>query len=592
MTNLALLREVVPVRSPLSISDDDVGRALKAIRESGAADAVARWREEDRAAKDAHAGGRPVTFSDEALLSALFLAALHDRPPLAMEFTDILFNKVSAAGRILLGVPEPEAGTRAKDARYRNLRTRFHGVVETVDSYPGPRNRRLSPEEAQSMTDEVDGWIVELKEERLLELVNKIILAGFDRMNRELWRKWKGSTVVDATFVRAWAKPPKRNGPAIAITSTEPEAWYYVRNDDDEEHGTIHPPNKGKKQLREKPKYGFEASLILQVTDNPAAPKEFPPLVVAMAPLHRPGEGPAERAIDALRNMDARGAPKDLLCGDRLYSNSVPEKFQLPARALGYGLLFDYKKNQLGRQHSYAGAPMIEGHFYCPAIPEPMVNAELDRRDGRISVEISLDRHAAREQFRLRNKEQPDSTGHERLVCPAAGPNPTAKCPLKGRSMTSSTASTAVHPGKELRHNPPQICRQQSVVFPPEEGAKLRQTLPYRSDEWQDRYSVVRNTIEGINSHAKDEAFAGLGLAGRRRIRGRAAQTILAAFQILGSNLRLVRGFIEQLERLEEGRPPRVRPSRRKSASITKWDPRKTKAAGVNGRDPPPLISV
>jgi len=140
-----------------------------------------------------------------------------------------------------------------------------------------------------------------------------------------------------------------------------------------------------------------------------------------MAPLHKPTERAAERAAKTLAHIDQPGKPHGLVCGDRLYSNSVPERFQLPIAAIGYGTLFDYKSSQLGKQGSYAGAPMIKGHYCCPAMLEPMVNAEIDEREKRIPVDLSLDRHTERKAYRLQSKGRPQPDGSQRLICPAVG---------------------------------------------------------------------------------------------------------------------------------------------------------------------------
>lgn len=45
--------------------------------------------------------------------------------------------------------------------------------------------------------------------------------------------------------------------------------------------------------------------------------------------------------------------------------------FQLPAHALGYWLVFDYRQDQLGLQAGTAGAQLIEGTWYCPHSRKP-----------------------------------------------------------------------------------------------------------------------------------------------------------------------------------------------------------------------------
>jgi hypothetical protein len=69
-------------------------------------------------------------------------------------------------------------------------------------------------------------------------------------------------------------------------------------------------------------------------------------------------------------------------------------------------------------------------------------------------------------------------------------------------------------------------------------GAKLAQNTQYGSREWQTLYSADRATIEGGNAYMKDESKEQLEAAGRRRIRGIAAQTLLIGFLVVSANLR------------------------------------------------------
>ena len=96
--------------------------------------------------------------------------------------------------------------------------------------------------------------------------------------------------------------------------------------------------------------WAHEANLVVSGTDDPSNPAAMPTLVVAMAPLCKPGTRIGQNAMVALANLATRGHPAHLLAGDRAYTQCRPDDFQLPARALGYDLVFDYKIDQLGLQ--------------------------------------------------------------------------------------------------------------------------------------------------------------------------------------------------------------------------------------------------
>jgi hypothetical protein len=88
-----------------------------------------------------------------------------------------------------------------------------------------------------------------------------------------------------------------------------------------------------------------------------------------MAALQMPGVKPGVQAIRALQSVRDRGHPAHFLAGDRAYSIGKADDFQLPARALGYELVVDYKSDQLGVKAEFAGMLQIEGAWYCPSIP-------------------------------------------------------------------------------------------------------------------------------------------------------------------------------------------------------------------------------
>ena len=119
-----------------------------------------------------------------------------------------------------------------------------------------------------------------------------------------------------------------------------------------------------------------------------------------------------------------------------------------------------------------------------------------------------------------------------------------------------------ISPSCATEENPPACCRQQSVTIPPEDGAKLAQELHYGSPKHRDAYARLRNSNEGMNGFVKDTAYEGLGEPGRRRVRGMAAQTVLAAFMLAAANIRTYQIALAQAE--AEG-TVRRRPRRKKT---------------------------
>ncbi len=201
--------------------------------------------------------------------------------------------------------------------------------------------------------------------------------------------------------------------------------------------------------------------------------------------------------------MAARGHKTGPLGFDRAYTQALPERFHLPARALGYQPVMDYRADQLGIQANTGGAILAEGTWYCPALPGPLITATIRLREHAITRGLYDQQITARRPYQLKRKRGPDAHGYQRLSCPAAGHHPGLICPLRPASLTPRDGRAKVlQPPPE----PPQICTQTAITIAPDTGARYRQGLPYASPAWHNTYAALRNTIEGLNGYVKDPA--------------------------------------------------------------------------------------
>ena len=312
-------------------------------------------------------------------------------------------------------------------------------------------------------------------------------------------------------------------------------------------------------------------------SDDPSKPAAMPTVVLGMAPLRKPGTRIGQSAVLALADIARRGYPAHLLAGDRAYTQCKAEDFQLPARSLGYQLVLDYKIDQLGLQGTYKGMILVDGYFYCPAMPETLVNATKDVRDGKIDEATHRVRIAERKHFAIRPKSQPDAGGHLRVMCPAASPAPQVRCQLKAASEGGNgKVRTRIRVMDVLAAHPPKICAQGSITVPPDVGAKFHQAFAHETDEWHRAYATLRNSNEGMNGFIKDGAREAVDDPERRRIRGVAAQSVLVAFQLCSANIRKISEFLAK-KAAGDKRLRKLRP-RRKTRSITTWVPTSTTA--------------
>jgi hypothetical protein len=222
-------------------------------------------------------------------------------------------------------------------ACYRNVRTRFHSLLALVDPSVLPKNRRLN---AVAFEREVERRLAATTEdelrvryERLEWLIGTVIEASIRTLPRDLRRRWKGSVAVDGTPVAAWARPPRRargDTNRVETHSADPDAGWYIRDPD--QRDTDSPWLLAHDTPRDR-RWVQEATFVVMSAERDGD-HEYPFLIVGMAPLDRPGHNVGLNAIRALTNLRVRAHQPGFLTGDRAYSNSRPENYQLPAKAV------------------------------------------------------------------------------------------------------------------------------------------------------------------------------------------------------------------------------------------------------------------
>ena len=570
----------LPARFP-RIADADVERALDSV-----CDAMTRA---ELAALLHHDRGRNRLLTVDGLLAGMQLCAeRHQGQVLLDRTTAILQWAISPGMRQRFAIPERPDDSRGFEASYAVVRRLFHQLLATMDPSALPKNRRLDKTEAARIAAAADPAQLQKGAQFLLRMTNAVVEASLADLRPHLNRHWNGSTAVDATPVRTYAKGVRTSGPELAA---DPDAGWYVREGDhrdpDAEPAPPAPHHRKTAKSRTRPDrrktgsakalFGFDATLAIArnpdydgtpLPDGTPDPRSVPAVVTGFT-LDKPGHAPGPNATRVLADVRRRGHPAGYLAGDRAYNNSSPDTFQLPARALGYHLVFDYRNDQLGIQAGTAGALQIEGHWYCPAIPQPLITATADLHNSQIDPATWTARIASRAAFELVPKQHPDAEGHQRMSCPASAGR--VQCPLKkismGRDPRLPLADPAPHPT-----GPAKICAQHTITITPQAGAQHHQALPYGSPDWQRVYFRLRNSVEHFNGYAKDVSNEAIELPGRRRIRGLAAQTFLLGFQLAHANRRKIDRWLDTLP--GDDHPPRRRPTRRrKTKPLGTWTP-------------------
>ena len=511
----------LPAAAGGGVSDQAVAFAAELVDRSGKAPVIE--------AALAHRTGRPRPLPARAVLTALLCLALDDRPLFLTDATRLLFCQLSGTSRRLLGVPGTAPTERAFLAAYRRVRYCFGAICSAMDPSPLPKNRRLSQADLTARTRPMTPSQAEAARGRLEAFINSLLEASISVLTSEEHAAYDGCTGLDATPVPLFSRgPSKRSG----LSASDPDGGWYVREGDHRERED----DKGK-PLR-KIAWALEAT-IATMARPPGAPPAHPDLAIGLA-LARPGEDPGGTGTRVLASASARGHKAGWPGYDRAYTAALPGRFQLPARALGYRPVMDYRIDQLGIQASTGGAILAGGSWYCPALPEPLITATTGLRGHAITRDLYAQQITARACYQLKCKDGPDADGYQRLACPATGRHPGLICPLRQPSTSPRDGRPKVlQPPQE----PPRLCRQTAITIAPDIGARYRQDLPYGSPAWHKTYATLRNTIEGLNGYAKDTAHQALAQPGRRRVRGIAACSLFTALLLMAANIRKIRAW-------------------------------------------------
>lgn len=598
--------------------DSDVRRVREVIRFSALVPFF-----EDRLRK--RTGRRLEGMTIEAMLVAMLCAASDRRAMHFTEISEVLHHRLSDRMRDELGVTRPrppvvpadaprpvkDEALAANEAAVKQVRDLFHRMLAPIDPSPNPKNAVLDPTafaqrtkaRAERLPPEERG-----RRQALLDwTANRLLEATWLTLPRSVRKAWKGSLVQDATYLKCWAQPNKKNPDGtLRWISCDADAGWYIRTGDHYSDGT---------QGHDKIKYGYEAELAILGADSPDDLQAFPKLVMGLT-VKAPGLDPAGHALAVLGDISRRhelfdpatGAafpdgthpdgpapdphPIGWLAVDRAYSNTDAQDWALPVRALGYRPVIDYRADQLGLQGSHLGMLLVEGRWYSPSMPTALIDASKDhkivRKDGTRKIDEALYRRRIAERRHYEIRLGPaNADGDRRASCQAAS---TPSGSLRSLVKCAQEPGSLV-PQKRFDGRPvmpllvttagavPKICQATTVTIHAGVHAKHQQDLVYESPEWNGVYHSLRNSIEGENAHAKDTATYGVEEAKRRRVRGVAATTLLTAFMIAAENLRKIAAFYDRADWSPDGsmtitRPTKQRARRRVHTTLGEHRPR------------------
>ena len=305
----------------------------------------------------AHATGRPRPLPVRAVLTALLCLALDDRPLFLTEATGLLFCELSGASAALLGVPGSAASHRAFLAAYRRVRYCFHRICSVVDPSPLPKNRRLAPGDLRARIKKMLPGQAEAARNRLEALINALIEASVSVLDEEEQAASDGSAGLDATPVPLFSAARPAAPGCAPVTPTAA--------------GTSARATTATARTTRESRCARSAGRWRRPSPPPPPARRAARLP---EPRRRPGTGPARRRPRRHRrprvaSVAARGHKTGWLGYDRAYTQALPGRFHLPARALGYKPVMDYRADQLGIQANSQGALLVEGTGTAPPCP-------------------------------------------------------------------------------------------------------------------------------------------------------------------------------------------------------------------------------
>lgn len=523
--------------------------------------------------------GRPASVPVRTLLIVMLLAKIMGQSPSHTALGKLLHETLSDEEQERLGVRRLVRGERRRDNTTEEQRHlwafearigRLVGrVCEVIDPSPWSQPRSLvTKAELETLRRSVDEEDLGFAQVALDTVTTRLLAGVFMVMPRRIRRQWRGDISMDDTPLQLFSR---HRGPWSPYAPFDPDGGWYDRegrkptSDRDARSGRSRRNSRGNaaETRGKRGLFGLELSLVTACDATTDDKIYFPTLPLAFT-AHRPGTDPAghaRRVIDILADqLSTRGTAS----ADRLYPHQDPSKWHRVLRQHGWSPVFDYRVDMLGRQGSVGGAVLVEGAFYCPMMGSDLIEATVDLRAKRITIEQYQARIKARNEYRLRVKQQSDEQGDMRMSCPAAGSHPIAVCDLKHKStaerLIRQPDGTRADTRREIEiipsviaHGLPDICAHDSIKVRATDGEKFRQPLIYGSKEHTATLRAARQAQEGLHGLAKGDVFNDLGSPGSRRKRGIAAQSLYAAMGLAVTALRKVIAFMREAQEDENG---------------------------------------
>jgi len=556
--------------------------AIRVVERSGLLTKIDEWR---AAGRKSNAGAPPI-IPLSALLVLFLLNVQMGHGVNYGELAKTLDVRLNKQQFDLLGILDTP-GDR-KDW-YNRIWTAAGRLYALIDPYPAPKNRRLATDEyqvllAEASTDEALAT-AKRKLEQLDLLCAQLVTTSVRMLPRDVWEKYEGNTIIDATKLQISGRPNSVD-PLAKRRNLDPFSGRYRREGS---HGGI-----GAKT--DVPAYELETAVM--AWNRPGENTLFPSLISAIS-FHRPGEMVGHGAYLVRKILEEHGFKHILVIVDRAYNGGAIENFHVPLRLMGCELVMDYKDKETGVQGHFENVILVDGNWYVQWMPKALIevsdamNVLKEQVDEAMSVikkpapqkpkktgpvaagevhtakalaaiyapktaeqnerlekqalareEIKVADAARvellklienRERYRMIPKGRPDADGFQRFSYPdpARGLTGTAK------KMGATAVKTITIPMLIPEGN--------SKATTSKKGQPLKyiQKFPWRTETWSGYYGM-RSNVEASNNLLKLASAEDIGNPKKRSGRGFVAQYLAAALATVSSNVRRIVTFFRK----------------------------------------------
>jgi hypothetical protein len=447
---------------------------------SGVLEQLAQWRREDNPRS---ASARTV-IADRAVLVGLLILSSEDSPLVITRLAELFEFRIDPGARRILGLPVDfavgDSPARATARWRRNTSHALHRLLAVLDPFPQPpRSALRDPDRTGVPAPHCDD-----REEAMKLRLDSFTHAFLKMTFAEQPERYRDTnTRIDITIADYLIPARAQNHLDMA-----PRADYVFTG---RYSSSVSPRDSlARYRLPVKQTWGREASLAVRVDSSPSTHRRFPQLIVS-ATLHLPITQTAHTALTLMRGAISTGLRPGIVDADLGYfANNPVDKLHQPTFELGFTPSTDYKWNRLGVTNYGDGVIWVEGHAYCPLMPDELINATKDIEDGTIDTGTYRSRIRARTEFRLRTIGKPRKNGGVRMVCTCNG--------HEGPRTDPHIPSPA-----GLKHDAvPSRCTK-TIVSVRGSDRLRRQAFRYGSPQWQDFHARARATAERVTARLK-----------------------------------------------------------------------------------------